>query len=861
MRPDDLLHIRSINDAAISPDGCWVAVVVQRPKNVGEYFQRSNMRGNDRADIWLITSDGSYSVNLTKGESDHAGYWSPVWSPDGRRLAMLSTNGNDNVHLFVWDQMSRQLRRMTERGVDTAAEIVTTGEATGRPLAWLSSGRLLTITLPAGQTPLEFDEDQRTQTIEAVGTDAAMRGTAKTANVVSSDVGAAANAVVPMGIVTAIQVDSGRLDAIASVPITEMRLSSRLLTLSPDRTWATVIAPGWPRRTLPNLPIVVADMYPMRLGVLSLQALGSVHWFEKVTPRITSPSFDQSVVRWAPDGSNFAVLTEGSDEPSRSIGEVTVIDPRTGLTHVVSKAGAPNLRIPALDASDVQWTGEGHLLVKLRAQPTRQDSMISRDPMNANSRVNSDVEEGRADWWLIEGEQVMQNFTDKFSQPVERFLGVLNEKHCLALSGGKLWSVDLNTSESAEISPGSPSIKEIVWPVADVVGGASIDRVIVKVESEEGRFNYGIDLRGSKPAWTRLGDDGDRVVAVGPGGTRIAYVTRDSRLFLTTYGKNAPRKLLTLNKEMGSVANSKTAIFNYKTDDGRPLKGVVLLPYGYEPGKRYPLVSVVYAGTVDSSRAFDRSLPYSEASSNPLLLAALGYAVLAPSMPLEPMGAASDPLLDLDKGVAPAIQAVIDMGIADPNRLAVWGWSYGGYSVYGLVIQTQRFRAAIAGAGVTDLISLYGTFDHRYRYSPYGGGSWLGPYILESQQFRMGVPPWTDGSRYLRNSPVAHADQVQTPLLMIQGTNDVFGAGQTEEFFAALNRLGKPVELVRYVGESHSIESPPNILDFWYRTYAWLDRFLDISRDSKGNLEWEGDKVKSRAGAAPLTPDDFARFR
>jgi dipeptidyl aminopeptidase/acylaminoacyl peptidase len=116
------------------------------------------------------------------------------------------------------------------------------------------------------------------------------------------------------------------------------------------------------------------------------------------------------------------------------------------------------------------------------------------------------------------------------------------------------------------------------------------------------------------------------------------------------------------------------------------------------------------------------------------------------------MGVASDPMLELDKGVKPAIDKVVEMGVADANRVAVFGHSYGGYTVYGLITQTQTFKAAVAFAGITDLVSMYGRFDSRYRFSS-TVNPLSAPASVEAQQSRMGVPPWEDPERYVRNSP------------------------------------------------------------------------------------------------------------
>jgi hypothetical protein len=125
----------------------------------------------------------------------------------------------------------------------------------------------------------------------------------------------------------------------------------------------------------------------------------------------------------------------------------------------------------------------------------------------------------------------------------------------------------------------------------------------------------------------------------------------------------------------------------------------------------------------------------------------------------------------------------------------------------------------------------------------------------------MGSAPWRDLGRYLRNSPITYVDRVETPLMIINGDMDfAVPMQQAEEFFSSLYRQAKRARLVRYWGEGHSLSSPANIRDMWGRIYAWFDEFLDVSRDQHGNLLWDGDKIKSRNGAPPLKPEDFARF-
>ena len=181
-------------------------------------------------------------------------------------------------------------------------------------------------------------------------------------------------------------------------------------------------------------------------------------------------------------------------------------------------------------------------------------------------------------------------------------------------------------------------------------------------------------------------------------------------------------------------------------------------------------------------------------------------------------------MLKLTNGVLPAVERAVELGIADPALLFVLGHSYGGYGVYGLVTQTNRFHAAVALAGSCDLISLYGSLDAWYRYDDFPHEQLFQATLLETGQGRMGSPPWKDAGRYLLNSPIFFVDRVQTPLLIIHGDMDYSPIQQGEEFFMSLYRQGKRAAFVRYWGEGHVLESPANIRDMWRRILAWFEK-------------------------------------
>ncbi len=190
------------------------------------------------------------------------------------------------------------------------------------------------------------------------------------------------------------------------------------------------------------------------------------------------------------------------------------------------------------------------------------------------------------------------------------------------------------------------------------------------------------------------------------------------------------------------------------------------------------------------------------------LAAAHGYAVLIPSMPLGLEGAADDPLLRFKDSLMPAIDKVIELGVADPRRLFLLGHSYGGHAVYGFLTQTDRFAAAVSVADLrTSSVSTASST--RCCATPDDPGQDRhNQVLLEGGQFRMGTSPWADSARYVRNSPLFAADRVNTPLMIVHGDADFVPISQAEEFYRALERQGKRVRFVRYWGSTIRLSAP-----------------------------------------------------
>lgn len=278
------------------------------------------------------------------------------------------------------------------------------------------------------------------------------------------------------------------------------------------------------------------------------------------------------------------------------------------------------------------------------------------------------------------------------------------------------------------------------------------------------------------------------------------------------------------DRKLGSAEPIK-----YVATDGTPLTAWLLLPPNYAKGTKLPVVTIVYPGLVYGATAPSSFSPHQTNFEHPQLFAALGYAVLLPSMPAAKTPTESHSLQHLPLGVLPALDAVIAHGIADPDRIAVLGQSDGGFAVLGLLTQTNRFRSAIASASFANFVSLYGTLYGQYRYGDAGrpeSGQVLRMLQMEKGVMGMDGPPWAQPDRYRENSAVLQANKVTTPLMLVHGDHDFIPIQQAEEFFTALYRQDKRARLVRYQGEGHTIAHRANVLDLWQRMADWLTETL-----------------------------------
>jgi dipeptidyl aminopeptidase/acylaminoacyl peptidase len=271
----------------------------------------------------------------------------------------------------------------------------------------------------------------------------------------------------------------------------------------------------------------------------------------------------------------------------------------------------------------------------------------------------------------------------------------------------------------------------------------------------------------------------------------------------------SPRRLTRMNPQVAEMSLGDTEVITWK-NEGFDIEGVLLKPVGYRPGTRVPLLVVVHGGPAGAHHNSFR-VGYGDGGQH---WAGQGWAVLYPN----PRGGTNygEKFLRANipdwgggdyRDIMAGVDAAIARGIADPDRLAIQGWSYGGYMTAWAVTQTTRFKAAMVGAGITNLWSMYGTND-------------LPNYLAA---FFGGPPSAATMKLYLDRSAMTHAHKVVTPTLILHGANDErVPIGQPMEFHRALKDRGTPAELVFYPRQGHGLQEYEHQLDRLRRQFGWI---------------------------------------
>jgi dipeptidyl aminopeptidase/acylaminoacyl peptidase len=255
-------------------------------------------------------------------------------------------------------------------------------------------------------------------------------------------------------------------------------------------------------------------------------------------------------------------------------------------------------------------------------------------------------------------------------------------------------------------------------------------------------------------------------------------------------------------------------LITYTNANNRKAQGILYYPANFESGKKYPMITYIYEKLSDGYHWYNT--PSKTNYYNTTVWQQNGYFVLKPDIEF----IAGDPGTSSAKTLENAVSAVVEKGDVDPKKVGLVGHSWGGYQAGFVPTQTDIFAASVAGAGLTDFISMY------LAITPAFGGSPENNHFEISQE-RMISPPWKSPENYLRNSSVMNVETLNTPILFEVGDNDMnVNWRQGIEYYNAARRAGKHFVLLVYAKEGHGVREEKNAIDYQQRILKWFGHYL-----------------------------------
>lgn len=378
-----------------------------------------------------------------------------------------------------------------------------------------------------------------------------------------------------------------------------------------------------------------------------------------------------------------------------------------------------------------------------------------------------------------------------------------------------IWSVELQTLRLKRLTSG----RENKMTFRKMQRGElTPDRsLLLKVSGDDGQSGiYRFDSKGQHQQliygnynFLRL----DRT-SVGKG---VLFAREDNitapELFYTDDNFKELRQLSRSNLSPEGFEFKKSELINYRNSKGKELKGALFYPVNYQAGKQYPMIVHIYEVLSDKLNGF--VYPSARETYNTMNYVLQGYFVFQPDITYE-VNRPGESAVDC---VTAGLQEVLTRKDIHPDCVGLIGHSWGAYQTAYMVTQTTAFAAAVAGAPLTDMVSMYNSI--------YWENGRANQEMFETSQARFRLPWWQIPEHYIKNSPVFQAQHIQTPLLILFGTNDqAVDWSQGLEMYITMRRLGKPCILVGYQDEGHTIGDKANELDQTNRVLDYFDYYL-----------------------------------
>lgn len=559
--------------------------------------------------------------------------------------------------------------------------------------------------------------------------------------------------------------------------------------------------------------------------------------------QFTNSAKVEDTPRWAPDGKRLAFISNRDDV--RQI-------------YVISLGGGEAKRLLETkhEIDSFSWSPDGKQIAFFASEPkTPAEETKDRDKDDARVVDRDDhlrrlwlldPETGKARqitsgrWhideaeWLPNGTAMIVSATDHPESDAE-----INRIYSINLADGKLTEIAAPRGPFSRLRV-SPDGKSVIYLAAAVDGPQPHDLFLLTLSDVKIRnlTSASLDRPVLNYAWT---SDKTVVATIQNGGkTSLAAIGVDGKVNPVPNFPVNPRSFDTSNSLVAFAGNSaaepdelwlwdadksaqRVSDFNkswrqltilppewirYRSFDGLEIEGALIKPKGYVSGTRAPLIVLIHGGPT--------SVWQDSIESWGQLLAARGFAIFYPNIrgstgygqKFVEMNRADWGGSDF-KDVMAGVDYLIAQGIADPQRLGIGGWSYGGYMSEWAITQTTRFKAAVSGAGLSNLASEFGTE---------AGSSY--------DQWFFGVP-YENLDVFMKSSPIKYLKNAKTPTLILQGEADSTDPiGQSQELYRGLKYYGVEAELVLYPREPHGFTEEKHLIDRLNRIIAWYEKHL-----------------------------------
>ncbi|MBX9615933.1 MAG: prolyl oligopeptidase family serine peptidase [Caulobacteraceae bacterium] len=767
---DDLLRIERFGQAVFSPRETTVAFERIGPNLDAAPYDYDALDLVLRTRILIAPSDSRAAPRSLLPEAEGTGHVIGAWSPDDRRLLIYRLRDR-TFTAGIADTVTGEIRWLS--GTPETA-------MWGRAAQWRNGDDLVMIQRADRDLPtmmrLGFDAEDRMRRLWRLTREGAQPGRTLIG-------GGAFLRLNP-------QPADARLVLVSAASGTQRTLASGRfhdLELAPGGRFAAAVRFTQDRPFKPDAPFLQGDFSDRR--ELTLVDLVSGEAWEPLPGQDVSPL----LLTWAPSGGRLLVWARHDDEPW-SEGRLLQIDPE-GKTVITTALGGfkPALVETGLrtEVVSADWFGESPILY---------------------------AENGERRDWIALSDAGPQVLTRSLASPSAGLVGV-SPDHVVVQAGAEAWAVDRDGHAERlgrPIRP-RPSVTSALFsqgqrfffnspPRRDWVLTGDGDEMW-RVDATSGSM-VGLRMRASP-----------RVAAVGDKHLIAASNDDQNREVLTLDGGPS---VIRLNDGLGQITFASAHAVTHRTADGSPLVSWLYRPLA--AGDRKPaLIIVPYPG--GPARAPAPTDP--DVMTNVQLMVSAGYAVLIPSLPRADRR--GEPAAGMASDILAAVDAAAPSGDFDPDRIILWGHSFGAFAAVAAATQSDRFSAVIAANGPYNLLSAWGQFPLSQSLAPEDGlpvrsrAGWV-----ETGQGGLGAPPFAATDRYVRNSPALHADRISAPVLLFTADRDYVPPGQAEELFSALYRQQKDVVLVTYRGEGHVLSSPANIRDMYATVWRWLDEVLGL---------------------------------